>query len=48
MVNKVLELGEDTKIEILSPVVHGEKGTHQDLFDDLRKTVFPAEAEIGN
>ena len=40
MVNKVLELGEDTKIEILSPVVHGEKGTHQDLFDDLRKKGF--------
>ena len=40
MVNKVLELGEDTKIEILSPVVHGEKGTHQDLFDDLRKNGF--------
>ena len=40
MVNKVLELGEGTKIEILSPVVHGEKGTHQDLFDDLRKKGF--------
>lgn len=40
MVNKVLELGDETKIEILSPVVHGEKGTHQDLFDDLRKKGF--------
>ncbi len=40
MVNKVLELGEETKIEILSPVVHGEKGTHQDLFDELRKKGF--------
>ena len=40
MVNKVHELGEGTKIEILSPVVHGEKGTHQDLFDDLRKKGF--------
>ena len=37
MTQKVLELEEGTKIEILSPIVHGEKGTHQDLFDDLRK-----------
>ena len=22
---------------ILSPVIHGEKGTHKDLFDKLRK-----------
>ena len=37
MTNKVLELEPGTKIEILSPVVHGEKGTHKVLFDDLRK-----------
>lgn len=40
MTNKVLELDFGTKIEILSPVVHGEKGTHKDLFDDLRKNGF--------
>ena len=37
MTNKVLSLDEGSKIMILSPVVHGEKGTHQDLFDSLRK-----------
>ena len=37
MTNKVLSLDEGTNIMILSPVIHGEKGTHQDLFDNLRK-----------
>ena len=37
MTNKVLTYEEGTKIEILSPIVHGEKGTHKDLFDKLRK-----------
>ena len=37
MTDKVLSLEEGTKIEILAPVVHGEKGTHIDLFNDLRK-----------
>lgn len=37
MTNKVLELDQGTKIMILSPVVDGEKGTHIDVFDNLRK-----------
>ena len=37
MTNKVLSFEEGTKIEIMAPVVHGEKGTHKDLLDDLRK-----------
>ena len=37
MTNKVLDLEKGTKIEVLAPVVHGEKGTHQDLFENLRK-----------
>lgn len=37
MTDKVLEYGEGTKIIILAPVVHGEKGTHKDLLDKLRK-----------
>ena len=28
------------KVEILSPIVHGEKGTHKELFDELRKEGF--------
>ncbi|MCI8460841.1 MAG: excinuclease ABC subunit UvrA [Bacilli bacterium] len=37
MTNKVLEYPIGTKIVIMSPVVHGEKGEHKDLFDELRK-----------
>ncbi len=37
MTNKVMSLDIGTKLEILAPIVHGEKGTHQDLFNDLRK-----------
>ena len=37
MTNKVLNLEEGTKIMVMSPIVHGEKGTHKDLFEDLRK-----------
>ena len=35
--NKVLEYPLGTKLIILSPVVHGEKGTHKDLLERLRK-----------
>ena len=37
MTNKVLEYPEGTKLIVLSPVVHGEKGTHKDLLEKLRK-----------
>lgn len=37
MTNKILEYPIGTKMVIMSPVVHGEKGTHKDLLDDLRK-----------
>lgn len=37
MVNKVLELEPGTKIMVMAPVVKGEKGTHKDLFETLRK-----------
>ena len=37
MVNKVLELEVGTKIMVMAPVVKGEKGTHKDLFEILRK-----------
>ncbi len=35
MTNKVLDMEASSKIEILAPVVRGEKGTHKDLIDDL-------------
>ena len=37
MTNKVMEYKEGTKIEILAPVVRGEKGTHKDLIESLKK-----------
>ena len=37
MTNQILELSDDTKIRVLSPVVYGEKGTHKELLDGLRK-----------
>ena len=40
MTNKVLTLPEDTKIELLAPVVRGEKGTHKELLEDLKKEGF--------
>ena len=36
MTNKLLEYPEGTKMIIMSPVVHGEKGTHKELLDKLR------------
>ncbi|MBQ7137273.1 MAG: excinuclease ABC subunit UvrA [Bacilli bacterium] len=40
MVNKLLEYDLGTKFIIMAPVVHGEKGTHKDLFDKLRGEGF--------
>ena len=48
MTNRVLELGNGTKIEILSPIVRGEKGTHKDLFDTLRTEGFSRVRVNGN
>lgn len=39
MTNKVMEY-EGKNVVIMAPVVHGEKGTHKDLFDELRKDGF--------
>ncbi|MBQ3436285.1 MAG: excinuclease ABC subunit UvrA [Bacilli bacterium] len=40
MVDKLLSYELGTKMIILSPIVHGKKGTHKDLFDQLRKEGF--------
>ena len=37
MTDKVMALEENTKIEIMAPIVRSEKGEHQKIFDDLRK-----------
>ena len=40
MTNRVLELDEGTKIMIMAPVKHGEKGTHVDTLAALQKEGF--------
>ncbi len=40
MTNKVMALDEGAKVEILSPVVHGEKGTQIKLLEKLKKDGF--------
>src|SRR5574344_79848 len=37
MTNQILKLDLNTKIRVLSPIAHGEKGTFKDNFDKLRK-----------
>ncbi len=39
MTNKVMELTGEV-ITIMAPIVHGEKGTHKDLIDNLQKEGF--------
>lgn len=40
MVDKVMELEDKTRLMILSPVVHGAKGTHKELLEKLQKDGF--------
>ena len=40
MTNKILSMETGTKLEILSPVIYGEKGSHEKVFDNLRKNGF--------
>ena len=40
MTNKLLEYPVGTKMVIMAPVVHGEKGTHKDKLDSLLKEGF--------
>ncbi len=40
IVNKIMDMDEGTKIEVLSPVVRQEKGTHKELIDNLRKNGY--------
>src|SRR3712207_2246776 len=40
MVNKVLQLEERSKIQILSPIVNGRKGQHVKVLENIRKNGF--------
>ena len=37
IVDKILELPDRTKLQILSPVVRGQKGTHKKVLDNIKK-----------
>ena len=40
MVDKVLELKERTKIQILAPIIRGRKGTHEKVLETIKKNGF--------
>ena len=42
MVDRILELEERTKIQLLAPVVSHRKGTHEKLIEDIGKRVMYA------
>ncbi|MGX8832806.1 excinuclease ABC subunit UvrA [Amedibacillus sp. YH-ame6] len=37
MVDRVMEIEDKTRLMIMSPISHGQKGTHKDLFEKLQK-----------
>ena len=48
MVDKVLELPQRTKIQILAPIVRGKKGTHQKEFERAKKSGYVRVRVDGN
>ena len=40
IVDKILEFPERTKLQILSPIVRGQKGTHKKTLEGLKKEGF--------
>ena len=48
IVDKVLQLPEGTKFQVLSPVIRGKKGEHQKVFSDARKSGFARVRVDGN
>jgi excinuclease ABC subunit A len=40
IVERLLEIGEDTRVEVLAPLVRGRKGEFKDLFEKARKEGF--------
>lgn len=40
IIDRVLELPEATRIQVMAPVVRGKKGTHQKLLEDARKSGY--------
>ena len=48
MVDEVMALPERTKIQVLSPVVRGRKGTHEKLFEKAKKSGYVRVIADGN
>ena len=40
IVDKVMELGEKTKIQVLAPVIRGKKGAHEKLLENIKKNGY--------
>ncbi len=40
MIDKILELGEKTKIQVLAPIVKGRKGEHTKVLENIKKNGF--------
>ena len=40
IVDKIMEFPEKTKVQILSPVARGQKGTHKNLIENIKKEGF--------
>ena len=40
MVDQIIALGDGTKLSVLAPVIHGKKGEHQKILEDIRKEGF--------
>jgi len=48
IVDSIKELGEGTKLTVLAPVVRGQKGRHEKLFESLKKSGFVRVEVDGN
>ena len=48
IVDKIMELPEGTRFQILSPVIRGKKGEHAKVFEDARKSGFVRARVDGN
>ena len=48
IVDTIKELGEGTKLTVLAPVVRGQKGRHEKLFESLKKSGFVRVEVDGN
>ncbi len=40
MVDKVMEMPERTKIQVLAPIIRGKKGTHEKVLENIKKNGF--------